>query len=122
MGRILQGLGATRVSRCMKRQRDQPCWLAPACKILLLLLLLLHEVGLLQAHTLGLVDDIGLQRVVNSASNDLRWARARYASQGGIRWDRVIKQLNIDIRFANERLPDDKQASRQTAPSVQCGV
>ena len=68
--------------------------------------------GASQAHTLGLVDDIGLQRVVNSASNDLRWARARYASQTGIKWDQVIKQLNIDIRFANERLPDDKQVSQ----------
>ena len=65
-----------------------------------------------QAHTLGLVDDIGLQRVVDSASNDLRWARARYASQTGIKWDQVIKQLNVDIRFANERLPDDRQASQ----------
>lgn len=63
-----------------------------------------------QAHTLGLVDDIGLQRVVGSACNDLRWARARYASQTGINWDRVIHQLNKDIIAANDFLPDDKQA------------
>lgn len=66
---------------------------------------------LVQAHTLGLVDDIGLQRVVDSACNDLRWARARYASQTGIKWDRVIKQLNRDIIAANDFLPDDKQVS-----------
>ena len=64
---------------------------------------------LLQAHTLGLVDDIGLQRVVDSACNDLRWARARYASQTSINWDRVIQQLNKDIIAANDFLPDDKQ-------------
>ncbi|DBA92139.1 hypothetical protein WJX77_008470 [Trebouxia sp. C0004] len=63
-----------------------------------------------QAHTLGLVDDIGLQRVVVSACNDLRWARARYASQARINWDRVIQQLNKDIIAANDFLPDDKQA------------
>jgi len=65
----------------------------------------------LQAHTLGLVDDIGLQRVVDSACNDLRWARARYASQTGINWDRVIQQLNKDIIAANDFLPDDKQVN-----------
>ena len=64
---------------------------------------------MLQAHTLGLVDDIGLQRVVDSACNDLRWARARYASQTSINWDRVIQQLNKDIIAANDFLPDDKQ-------------
>ena len=68
-----------------------------------------HIDVLLQAHTLGLVDDIGLQRVVSSACNDLRWARARYASQTGINWDRVIQQLNKDIIAANDFLPDDKQ-------------
>lgn len=64
---------------------------------------------LLQASTLGLMDDIGLQRVVNSALADLRWARARYAHQVGIDWDRVVRQLNKDISAANDRLPDDKQ-------------
>lgn len=63
----------------------------------------------LQAHTLGLVDDIGLQRVVTSALADLRWARARYAYQVGVDWDRVVRQLNKDIKAANDFLPDDKQ-------------
>ena len=63
----------------------------------------------LQAHTLGLVDDIGLQKVVNSACHDLRWARARYASQRDMDWDRVIGQLNKDIIAANDFLPDDRQ-------------
>lgn len=63
-----------------------------------------------QAHTLGLIDDISLQRVVSSACRDLRWARARYSSQTGINWNRVIKQLNKDIIAANDFLPDDKQA------------
>ena len=78
-----------------------------------------HIDVLLQAHTLGLVDDIGLQRVVSSACNDLRWARARYASQTGINWDRVIQQLNKDIIAANDFLPDDKQVDtcrRTSAP------
>lgn len=65
--------------------------------------------ALLQAHTLGLVDDIGLQRVVMSALADLRWARARYAYQAGVDWDRVVRQLNRDIKAANDFLPDDKQ-------------
>ena len=65
--------------------------------------------GLMQAHTLGLVDDIGLQRVVTSALADLRWARSRYAYQVGVDWDRVVRQLNKDIRAANDFLPDDKQ-------------
>lgn len=63
----------------------------------------------IQAHTLGLMDDIGLERVVKSACNDLRWVRARYANQSDIDWDRVIKQLNKDISAANDFLPDDKQ-------------
>jgi len=73
---------------------------------------------LLQAHTLGLVDDIGLQRVVDSACNDLRWARARYASQTSINWDRVIQQLNKDIIAANDFLPDDKQVDTCTRTSA----
>ena len=63
----------------------------------------------MQAHTLGLVDDVGLANVVNAACRDLRWARARHANQNGIDWDRVIKQLNKDIIAANDFLPDDKQ-------------
>ena len=60
------------------------------------------------------MDDVGLQRVVISACSDLRWARARYASQTGIKWDRVIKQLNQDIIAANDFLPDDKQVGLST--------
>ena len=66
---------------------------------------------MIQAHTLGLIDDISLQRVVSSACRDLRWARARYSSQTGINWNRVIKQLNKDIIAANDFLPDDKQVT-----------
>ncbi len=77
-----------------------------------------HVDVVLQAHTLGLVDDIGLQRVVDSACNDLRWARARYASQTGINWDRVIQQLNKDIIAANDFLPDDKQVDTRTRTSA----
>lgn len=70
----------------------------------------------LQAHTLGLVDDIGLQRVVTSALADLRWARARYAYQVGVDWDRVVRQLNRDIKAANDFLPDDKQVCTALEP------
>ena len=75
---------------------------------------------LLQAHTLGLVDDIGLQRVVTSALADLRWARARYAYQVGVDWDRVVRQLNKDIKAANDFLPDDKQVRIQPIASCFC--
>ncbi|KAL3156916.1 hypothetical protein ABBQ38_001178 [Trebouxia sp. C0009 RCD-2024] len=73
----------------------------------------LHEshVGMaVQAHTLGLMDDVGLASVVTAACRDLRWARARHANQTDIDWDHVINQLNIDIIAANDFLPDDKQA------------
>lgn len=77
--------------------------------------------SLLQAHTLGLVDDIGLQRVVTSALADLRWARARYAYQIGVDWDRVVRQLNKDIKAANDFLPDDKQVWIQPIAFCFCG-
>lgn len=66
------------------------------------------------------MDDVGLANVVNAACRDLRWARARHASQNGVDWDRVIKQLNKDIIAANDVLPDDRQVCLNTILSLGC--
>ena len=57
---------------------------------------------------------------MNAACRDLRWARARHASQNGIDWDRVIRQLNKDIIAANDFLPDDKQVCLTTVCLTPC--
>lgn len=62
----------------------------------------------LQAHTLGLMDAEGLQHVVLEAAQDLRRARARYAFDP-VDWAKCVRQLNKDIRAANDFLPDNLQ-------------
>ena len=66
-----------------------------------------------QAHTLGLMDAEGLQHVVLEAAQDLRRARARYAFDV-VDWAKCVRQLNKDIRAANEFLPDNLQACIDT--------
>jgi hypothetical protein len=61
-----------------------------------------------QAHTLGLMDAEGLQHVMLEAAQDLRRARARYAFDV-VDWVKCVRQLNKDIRAANEFLPDNLQ-------------
>ncbi|KAK9810420.1 hypothetical protein WJX72_010416 [[Myrmecia] bisecta] len=71
-----------------------------------------------QARTLGFIDDVGLQRVVLDACNDLRWARARYGLQH-IDWARVVRQLNQDILAANNYLEPDNRVSPIQLPEAE---
>ncbi|KAK9909002.1 hypothetical protein WJX75_005921 [Coccomyxa subellipsoidea] len=68
-----------------------------------------------QAHTLGLMDAEGLQHVMLEAAQDLRRARARYAFDV-VDWVKCVRQLNKDIRAANEFLPDNLQVSLLRLP------
>ncbi len=63
-----------------------------------------------QAYTLGMIDDLGLQRVAASACNDLRWARVRHAKQQ-VDWEVIVGQINADLKAANEVLPEARQVS-----------
>lgn len=66
--------------------------------------------GLVQAHTLGLIDAEGLQHVVLEAAEDLRRVRARYALEN-VDWAKNVRQLNKDIKAANDFLPENMQVS-----------
>eukprot|EP00884_Botryococcus_braunii_P009365 jgi/Botrbrau1/1842/Bobra.146_1s0036.1 len=63
-----------------------------------------------QAHVLGLIDEMGLHHVVLDAVWTLRYMRTRYAFDD-IQWDKVVSQTNKDIQVANEYLADDLQVS-----------
>ena len=63
-----------------------------------------------QAYTLGMIDELGLQRVAASACNDLRWARVRHAKQQ-VDWEVIVGQINADLKAANEVLPEARQVS-----------
>lgn len=60
----------------------------------------------LQAYTLGLLDATGLQHVCMEAATDLRRARARYAIDN-VDWAKCVRQLNKDIKTANQILADE---------------
>jgi len=62
-----------------------------------------------QAHTLGLMDAGGLRRVALEAAWGFASARAAHAFAVGIDWAGVARQLNADIRAANQFLPSDAQ-------------
>ena len=75
----------------------------------------------MQAYTLGMIDDLGLQRVAASACNDLRWARVRHAKQQ-VDWEVIVGQINADLRAANEVLPEARQVSPALHQETLCGV
>jgi len=75
----------------------------------------LADVLVVQAHTMGLMDAEGLQRVVLEAAQDLRRARARYAFDN-VDWAKCVRQLNKDIRAANDFLPDNLQVPASAHP------
>ena len=64
----------------------------------------------LQAYTMRLIDETGLQHVCMEAALDLRRARARYAIDN-VDWARCVKQLNKDIQTANAFLSDELMVS-----------
>ena len=64
----------------------------------------------LQAYTLGLLDATGLQHVCMEAATDLRRARARYAIDN-VDWAKCVRQLNKDIKTANQVLSDELKVS-----------
>lgn len=70
----------------------------------------------LQAYTLGLMDEEGLQQVAVEAMTALRRARTRYAFEKQIDWAQIIRQLNQDLRSANAILPDHMQISPIAIP------
>ena len=59
-----------------------------------------------QAYTLGLLDATGVQHVCMEAATDLRRARARYAIDN-VDWAKCVRQLNKDIKTANQVLTDE---------------
>ncbi|KAK9863341.1 hypothetical protein WJX84_006379 [Apatococcus fuscideae] len=67
-----------------------------------------------QAHTLGLLDDVGLQAVALEAVTDLRQSYTRYG-HAKADWARVLHQLRLDLAEANVRLPEELQLSMPEA-------
>ena len=67
----------------------------------------------MQAFTMGLIDETGLQHVCMEAALDLRRARARYAIDN-VDWAKCVRQLNKDIKAANDFLSDELKV----APSL----
>ena len=64
----------------------------------------------MQAHTLGLLDDIGLQAVALEAVTDLRQSCTRHGHSKA-NWGQVLHQLRLDLAEANVRLPEALQLS-----------
>ena len=74
-----------------------------------------------QAYTLGLIEEEGLQQVALEAVTGLRRARARHAFEN-VDWQRIIRQLNKDLRAANAILPDHLQISPIAIPLASASV
>ena len=96
------------LSALRHRQANKPAWLAEwrgeGIHV--------HKthVGMaVQAHTLGLMDAAGLRRVALEAAWGFASSRAAHAFAVGVDWSRVARQLNADIRAANQFLPSDAQ-------------
>lgn len=77
----------------------------------------------LQAYTMRLIDETGLQHVCMEAALDLRRARARYAIDN-VDWARCVKQLNKDIQAANAFLSNELMVSNnsETAQDRLCPI
>ncbi|BDA41955.1 hypothetical protein COCOBI_02-7530 [Coccomyxa sp. Obi] len=102
------------ISSLRSRRSNKAAWLA-AWRDQNIFFNRTHVGMAVQAHTLGLMDAEGLQHVVLEAAQDLRRARARYAFDA-VDWAKCVRQLNKDIRAANDFLPDNLQVSLLRLP------
>lgn len=111
--RVVPVLGTVSHLRCARG--NKAAWLA-AWRDRGIYLLKTHVGMAVQAYTLGLMDEEGLQQVAVEAMTALRRARTRYAFEKQIDWAQIIRQLNQDLRSANAILPDHMQISPIAIP------